>query len=96
VQLTINQSVVAVADVITLITMAHRTGKPVVGLFKKAPRMQGLLDEEHRDIVIKTQWGNAEEHLQPRYLSFHWELQGLREVNVNAKLPSFRSPIFVN
>ena len=84
VQFAMNQSVVAVSHVIALITIADRTGKPVVSLFKKAPRVQGLLDGEHRDIVIKTQWGNSEEHLQPRYLSLHWELQGPREVSVNA------------
>lgn|SRR5215472_574809 len=76
VQLAMNQSVVAVSHVIALITAAHRTSKPVKGLFQKAPRMHGLLDEEHRDIVIKTEWGNSEEHVQPRYLRLHSELQG--------------------
>jgi len=96
VQFAMNQSVVAVSHVIALITIAHRTSKPVVSLFKKAPRMHGLLDEEHRDIVIKTQWGNSEEHSQPRYLSLHWELQGPHKVSVNANclLPGLR--FFVN
>jgi hypothetical protein len=53
VQFAMNQSVVAVAHVIALITIAHRTSKPVVSLFKKAPRVHGLLDEDHSDIVIK-------------------------------------------
>ena len=62
VQLAINQGVVAVSGVVALIAVAHRTGKPVMSLSKKASRMQGFLSENHRDIVIKTQRENIEEH----------------------------------
>ena len=52
------------AHVVTLIAIAPRTSKPVMGLFKKASRMQGFLGKNHRDIVIKAQRGDVEEHLQ--------------------------------
>jgi hypothetical protein len=95
VQLAMNQSVVAVSHVIVLITAAHRTSKPVKGLFQKAPRMHGLLDEEHRDIVIKTGWGNSgafAASLLALALGATRPTRGERK----RELPSFRSPIFVN
>jgi hypothetical protein len=37
-----------------------------MSLFKKAPRMQGFLRKNHREIVIKAQRGDVEEHLRLR------------------------------
>ena len=38
-----------------------------MSLFKKTSRMQGFLNKNHRDIVVKAQRGDVEQHLRVRY-----------------------------
>jgi hypothetical protein len=48
--------------VITLVATIYRTGEPVMGFPKKLSRMQGFLNRNQRDIVVKAQRGDVEEH----------------------------------
>jgi hypothetical protein len=58
--------VVAAAHVVTQEATSYRTGVPVIGRSKNAFRISLFLSKSHRNIVVKAQGKNIEEHLRPR------------------------------
>jgi len=55
--------VVAATHVVTQEATSYRTGIPVVGRIKNSFGISLLLVQNHRDVVVKTQRGDVEQHL---------------------------------
>ena len=58
---------VAEAHVVTQEATSYRTGIPVIGGVKNSFRISLLLSKHHRDVVVKAQRGDVEQHLRFRY-----------------------------
>jgi len=60
------ECVVAAAHVITQEATSYRTGVPVMRGIKNAFRISLFQSKNHRNIVVKAQGGDVEEHMRLR------------------------------
>ena len=60
------ERVVAPAHVVTQEATSDRTGIAVIGGVKNSFWISLFLSKNHRNIVVKAQWGNIEQHLRLR------------------------------